>query len=128
MEDAMRGMGRFIRMRREALKMNQGELGAAIGRDQGFISELERGVPTNLPSIEILRGLAAELDCDVADFLIAAEYIDADYDARMRALEESATRYEVSRQLTTVQRELQTALDMITRAIQERGPHIVRDP
>lgn len=44
LEDATRGLGRYVRDRRNELGVNQSDLGASVGRDQGFISELERGV------------------------------------------------------------------------------------
>ena len=43
MDNAMRGLGRFVRERRDELGMNQAELGEAIGRDQKYVSDIERG-------------------------------------------------------------------------------------
>lgn len=78
MEVATRSLGRYVRRRREMLGLSQGALGEKIGREQKWISELERGALVNLPPPEIVRGLADALNCLPADLLIAAGYLERD--------------------------------------------------
>ncbi len=92
MDNAMRGLGRFVRERRDEMGINQAELGEAIGRDQKYISDVERGALVNLPPIEVLRPLATTLRCTTTDLLTAAGYVDADDESRFAALRETAHR------------------------------------
>lgn len=74
---AMRALGRYVAARREALGISQEELADEIGVSQGFVSNLERGKRTNIPTIDELDALDAlsrALHCTPDDLLAAAGF------------------------------------------------------
>lgn len=56
-------MGARVRIAREARKMTQEQLGAAVGIGKGMISAIERG--RFMPSVVVLRGLGRTLHTGV---------------------------------------------------------------
>jgi len=76
MEESSKRLGRFIRQRRDVVGINQTQLGDAIGREQKYISEIERGAVVNLPAPDVIRRIALELRCSEYDILSAAGYLE----------------------------------------------------
>lgn len=126
MDNAMRGLGRFVRERRDELGMNQGELGEAVGRDQKYISDVERGALVNLPPIEVLRPMAEALRCTTTDLLEAAGYIDASDEERFAALREASQIYDTERRLASLRDEVDAVLGMV-RGMREDRNVVVED-
>jgi len=71
-------LGEFVRARRLTLGLTQTELGEQIGRDQTWVSNLERNHFKELPDPTIIRALARALDVTVADIWTALGYLDPD--------------------------------------------------
>lgn len=68
-------LGDFVRNRRLELGLSQEELGERIGRNQEYISRLERGIPREpVPAPEYLSRLARELGATDVDLLRIAGY------------------------------------------------------
>ncbi len=127
MDDALRAMGRFVRERRAALKLTQGDVGDAIGRDQTYVSDIERGAMASLPPVDILRPMAAVLRCTTLDVLVAAGYVDpADDQSRDDRLAESAAFYEALRVVNAAEHELARAGQVIEALIDTRYGSVTR--
>lgn len=71
--------GDRIRMTRLATRMSQRELGAKIGKDQAYVSRLERGEFTGI-TIDTLESLADALGVS-ADYLLGRQKKGDDEDA-----------------------------------------------
>ena len=82
----------YMKARRNELGLTQEDLGAAIEREQKYVSRLE-SVSARFPEPEMLRRLAVALQCRPADLLISAGYLDADDDERFGALHVTAARW-----------------------------------
>jgi len=59
----MDGVGKNVRLRREAMSLSQEQLGLRIEADQAYISRLERGILN--PTVESLVEIAFALEIDV---------------------------------------------------------------
>jgi transcriptional regulator with XRE-family HTH domain len=69
-------VGTAIRRRRDELGISQGTLAERVGKDQPFISEIERRTtPGYLPAPELLNDIAKALQMPVATLLNAAGYL-----------------------------------------------------
>lgn len=71
-------LGEFIRKRREELGMRQGDLGDLIGKDQAYVSQIERGAILR-PSLEVLYELAKALRTSRFAMLQAGGWIEEEY-------------------------------------------------
>lgn len=83
-----RELGEFIQKRRKELGMTQEDLADLVGRDQHWVSRLERGI-VRLPGPEELAQLAQALDVDVAVLLQAAGYLTGDVSPQPRPVPDS---------------------------------------
>jgi transcriptional regulator with XRE-family HTH domain len=68
--------GDRIRMTRLAIRMSQRELGAKIGKDQAYVSRLERGTFPGI-TVETLEALADALGVS-ADYLLGRKKKEED--------------------------------------------------
>lgn len=76
-------VGEYIKARREALGLTQEQLGDVIGRDQTFVSQMERNRTDGyLPERGMLRQIAAALRLTMEDLLSAAGYLGMADDPR----------------------------------------------
>lgn len=111
--DRYETVGEFIRARRRLLnKMSQDQLAELIERDQTFVSQMELNATDGyLPPREMVRSLARALQCQQADLLRAAGYLDDDPDVQS----EGMTLY----RLHETKRELAGIRDQLTRVVQQ---------
>jgi DNA-binding XRE family transcriptional regulator len=58
-------LGRTVRRLRQSLRLSQSDLAERAETDQGFISELERGVAN--PTLDLILRIAKALRVDVVD-------------------------------------------------------------
>lgn len=110
----------YMKARRNELGLTQEDLGAAIEREQKYVSRLE-SVSARFPEPEMLRRLAVALQCRPADLLIAAGYLDADDDERFGALHETAVVYDVEQRLSAAARDIDAARRRLHDLRDERG-------
>ncbi len=68
-------LGRFIRLRREALGLTQTELAVAVQRDQTYISQLERDRLQHLPGPAFVRRLTEALETTPVALFRAMGYL-----------------------------------------------------
>jgi transcriptional regulator with XRE-family HTH domain len=68
-------LGTYIRQRRKELGLSQEALGERIGKDQTYVSQVERGAIT-MPSIEMLEAFARVLRVRRVDLLQAAGWAE----------------------------------------------------
>ena len=75
--NCMNDLPALIRNARERRGItNQAALGELIGRDQSFVSRLERGLMKELPTPETLRAIGDALGLTMPEMLEAAGYVD----------------------------------------------------
>jgi len=77
-------VGAEVRKRRKALKITLEELAHNVGTDSGNLSRAERGVQGM--SDDLLRGLARELGCTVADFYSSESVVSTPVGVKRLAL------------------------------------------
>jgi len=70
-------LGRRIRELREQRGLTQEQLGDLIGKDQNYVSQLERGT-IRMPHLEVLDSIARVLGTTRYDLLKAAGWIEED--------------------------------------------------
>lgn len=71
----MNTLGAAIARRREQRGLMQKDLATAIGRDQGYVSKLERGVIKEFPPPDILRGISEALGMPMTEILEIGGYL-----------------------------------------------------
>ena len=77
----MTTLGAAIARRREQRGLMQKDLAHAIGRDQGYVSKLERGVIKEFPPPDILRGISDALGMPMTEILEIGGYLTPADDA-----------------------------------------------
>ena len=86
-------LGRWVRGRRQSLRMTQEEVAERIGpeTDPNYITQLENGRKKNLPDTTFLIGIAEALRTSVTDVLRGAGVLPIDVDAMPDQAPGSAT-------------------------------------
>jgi transcriptional regulator with XRE-family HTH domain len=74
---SMDTLGSYIRERREALNLTQGELAEEAGTSRAYMSQIESG-KVGLPNAALRRGIAAALGVRHIDLLVASGEISPD--------------------------------------------------